>query len=102
PVRPVIADLDTRMKARYGTGVDQIAGHAYDAIGLIQSALKRCGGKITRSSFREQLEKTRDFVGCMGIYNYSPTDHDGLTKRDLVFVRIEGQKFTRIKFPGFE
>jgi hypothetical protein len=38
----------------------------------------------------------------MGIYNYSPTNHDGLTKKDLIFVRIEGQNFTRVKFPGFE
>jgi branched-chain amino acid transport system substrate-binding protein len=101
-VRPVITNLNNRLKARYGAGADQISGHAYDAIGLLYSALKRSGDKATRSHLRDSLENTKGFVGCMGIYNYSPTNHDGLTKKDLIFVRIEGQKFTRVKFPGFE
>ena len=100
PVRPVITDLNNRLKARYGTGADQISGHAYDAIGLLHAALKRSGDKVTRSHLRDSLENTKGFVGCMGIYNYSPTNHDGLTKKDLIFVRIEGQKFTRVKLPG--
>src|SRR5512139_3170646 len=45
PVRPVVADFDKRMKARYHMGIDQIAGHAHDAIWLIYDALKRCQGK---------------------------------------------------------
>ena len=102
PVRPVITDLNNRLKARYGTGADQISGHAYDAIGLLHASLKRSGDKATRSQLRDSLENTKGFPGCMGIYNYSPTNHDGLTKKDLIFIRIEGQKFTRVKFPGFE
>jgi branched-chain amino acid transport system substrate-binding protein len=102
PVRSVIADFDKRMRARYGMGADQISGHAYDAIGLLKDALKRCEGKVTRSNFRDRLENTKGYVGCMGIYNYGPDNHDGLTQRDLIFVRIEGQKFTRIRFPGYE
>ena len=102
PVRPIVIDLDKRMKARYGVGADQIAGHAHDTVLLIHGALKRCQGKVTRAEFRDALENTKGLKASMGIYNYSPTDHDGLTKRDLVFIRIEGGKFKRIKFPGFE
>jgi branched-chain amino acid transport system substrate-binding protein len=102
PVRPIVLDLDKRMKARYGVSADQIAGHAHDTIGLIFGALKRSKGKVTRANFRDALENTKGYKGAMGIYNYSPTDHDGLTKKDLVFIRIEGGKFKRIKFPGFE
>jgi branched-chain amino acid transport system substrate-binding protein len=102
PVKPIVVDFDKRMKAKYGVGADQIAGHAYDAVWLIADALKRCQGKVTRSNFRDKLENTKGFKGVMGIYNYSPTDHDGLVKKDLVFIRIEGHKFVRVKFPGFE
>jgi len=102
PVRPIVIDFDKRMKAKYGVGADQIAGHAYDAIWLITDALKRSQGKVTRSTFRDKLESTKGFKGVMGIYNYSPTDHDGLVKKDLVFIRIEGRKFVRVKLPGFE
>jgi len=102
PIRPVILDFDKRMKERYGMGIDQFSGHAHDAIVLVYDALKRCSGKVTRETFRDALEKTKDLKACHGIYNYSPTDHDGLSKKDMVFVRIEGGKFKRIKFPGLE
>jgi branched-chain amino acid transport system substrate-binding protein len=102
PVRPVILDFNKRFTERYGVGIDQIAGHAHDSISLIYDALKRCQGKVTRAAFRDALENTKGLKNCHGIYNYSPTDHDGLSKKDMVFVRIEGGKFKRIKFPGFE
>ena len=102
PIRPVLTDFDKRYKDRYGMGIDQIAGHAHDAIWLICDALKRCKGKVTRASFRDALENTKGLKSCHGIYNYSPTDHDGLSKKDMVFIRIEGGKFKRIKFPGLE
>ncbi len=102
PVKPIVVDFDKRMKAKYGVGADQISGHAYDAVWLIADALKRCQEKVTRSNFRDKLENTKGFKGVMGIYNYSPTDHDGLVKKDLVFIRIEGHKFVRVKLPGFE
>jgi branched-chain amino acid transport system substrate-binding protein len=102
PVRPVILDFDKRFKERYGVGIDQIAGHAHDTISLIYDALKRCQGKATRATFRDALENTKGLKNCHGIYNYSPTDHDGLSKKDMVFIRIEGGKFKRIKFPGYE
>lgn len=102
PVRPVILDFNKRFTERYGVGIDQIAGHAHDTISLIYDALKRCQEKVTRATFRDALENTKGLKNCHGIYNYSATDHDGLSKKDMVFVRIEGGKFKRIKFPGFE
>ena len=102
PVGPIVIDFDKRMRERYGMGADQIAGHAHDTIWLIYDALKRCHGKVTRAKFRDALENTKGLKSCHGIYNYSPTDHDGLAKRDMVFIRIQGQQFMRIKFPGFE
>jgi branched-chain amino acid transport system substrate-binding protein len=102
PIRPIVIDFDQRMKARYGIGADQIAGHAHDAAWLVYDALKRCQGKVTRARFRDALEATKGFKACHGIYTYSPTDHDGLRKEDMVFIRIEGGKFKRITFPAFK
>lgn len=102
PTKPIITDLDKRMKIKYGVGIDQIAGHAHDTIWLLYDALKRCQGKITRDHLRDALENTKGLKSSHGIYNYSPTDHDGLSKKEMVFIRIEGGKFKRIKFPGVE
>ncbi|HMK50961.1 MAG TPA: ABC transporter substrate-binding protein [Thermodesulfobacteriota bacterium] len=102
PVRSVNIDFDKQMKDHYGVGLDQLAGYGHDTVSLISDALKRCQGKVTRATFRDALENTKGLKNCHGIYNYSPTDHDGLIKKDMVFVRIEGGKFKRIKFPGLE
>ncbi len=102
PARPIITGFHERMKSRFKMGADQISGHAYDIVWLIQNALKRCKGKVTRSAFRNAFENTKGFKGCTGVFNYSPEDHDGLTKKDMVFVRIKGRKFMRVKFPGLE
>jgi branched-chain amino acid transport system substrate-binding protein len=100
PIRLIVIDFDKRMQVRYKIGADQIAGHAHDALWLVYDALKRCQGKVTRAQFRDALENTKGFKACHGIYNYSPLDHDGLRKEDMVFIRIEGGKFKRITFPG--
>lgn len=102
PVKPINIDFDKRWRERYGTPSDQIAGYGHDTIGLIEDALKRIKGKITRASIREALENTKGFKGTHGIYHFSPTEHDGLSKKDLVFVRIEGGKFKRVRLPEFE
>jgi branched-chain amino acid transport system substrate-binding protein len=102
PVKSINIDLDKRLKDRYAVGIDQLAGYGHDTIGLIHDALKRCQGKVSRAAFRDALENTKGLKSCHGIYNYSPTDHDGLSKKDMVFIRIEGGKFKRMKFPGFE
>jgi branched-chain amino acid transport system substrate-binding protein len=102
PVRPIVTDFDKRFKDRYGVGIDQIAGHGHDAIGLVYDAMKRIQGNVTRAKFRDALENTKGLKSCHGVYNYSPTDHDGLSKKDMVFIRIEGGKFKRVKLPGFE
>jgi branched-chain amino acid transport system substrate-binding protein len=100
PVRPIIVDFHERMKARYGIGADQIAGHAYDIVWLLHNALENCKGKVTRDRLRDKLEKTKKFNGCTGIFTFSKKDHEGLNKSDLVFIRVEGGKFKRVKFPG--
>jgi branched-chain amino acid transport system substrate-binding protein len=102
PVKSINIDFDKRMKERLGVGIDQLAGYGHDTIGLIYDALRRSQGKFTRAAFRDALENTTGLKSCHGIYNYSPNDHDGLIKKDMVCVRIEGGKFKRIKFPEFE
>ena len=102
PVKPVTIDFAKRWTQRYGTPSDQIAGYGHDVIHLISDALKRVKGKVTRSSLRDAIESTRELKGTHGIYQFNPAEHDGLKKKDLVFVRIEGGRFKRIKFPGVE
>ena len=102
PVRPVITAFQERMMTRFGVGADQISGHGYDIIWLLYDAFIRCRGNVTRLRLRDALEKTKGFKGCTGVFNFSPADHDGLGKNDMVFIRIENHKFVRVRFAGFE
>jgi branched-chain amino acid transport system substrate-binding protein len=102
PQTPVIVDFDKRMKARWGMPADQLSGHGYDAIWILYHAFKRAGENPTRGQLRDAIEKTRDFIGATGVFNYSPTDHLGLTKKSLTFIKIENNKFVRIKLPGID
>lgn len=99
PVRSINIDFDKRMRDRYGVGLDQLAGYGHDILTLIEDSLKRCGEKVTRTTFRDAFENTKGLKNCHGIYNYGPDHHDGLSKEDMVFVRIEGGKFKLLKLP---
>jgi branched-chain amino acid transport system substrate-binding protein len=102
PQKAVLVGFDKRMKARWNTPAEQFSSHCYDAIWILYHALKRAGENPTRTQLRDAIEKTKDFVGCTGIYNYSPTDHQGLTKKAFAFVKIQNNKFTRIKLPQYD
>lgn len=74
---------------------DHFGGHAWDAIMLIKEAIER--GGATPASIRDQLEKTKNFAGIGGIFNYSEQDHAGLTKEAFVLVQIKKGDWKLIK-----
>jgi branched-chain amino acid transport system substrate-binding protein len=100
PQKEVIIDFDKRMKARWdGMPAEQLSGHSYDAIWILYDAFKRAGENPTRAQLRDAIEKTKNFVGVTGIYTYTPTDHEGLTKDALEIMVIKDNKFKRVILP---
>jgi branched-chain amino acid transport system substrate-binding protein len=51
-------------------------GHAYDAFTLLAKAIEV--GGADKEKARAALENLKGFVGTAGIFNFSPTDHNGL------------------------
>lgn len=80
----------------YGQGsVSTFGGHAWDA-GLLLSAavpeaLKKAkpGTPEFRAALRDALEGVKNVPGAHGIFNMSPTDHNGLDQRARVMVKVE-------------
>lgn len=97
PQKPILLDFSKRMKARWDMPCDELAAQGHDIIWILYHAFKRAGENPTRAQLRDAIENTKNFVGCGGIFNYSPTDHDGLDTRALTFIKIENNKFIRIK-----
>lgn len=80
----------------YGKGsVTTFGGHAWDAGLLLQAAvpeaLKKAkpGTAEFRAALRDALENVKNVAGAHGIFNMSPTDHNGLDQRARVMVRVD-------------
>ena len=43
------------------------------------------------------MEQVKGLVGMAGIYTFSPTDHNGLTSKDLVIGQVRNAKWTIVK-----
>ena len=94
-----LAYKDAYEKA-YGVGtLATFGGHAWDAGQLLQhaipEALKKAqpGTEAFRSALRDALENTRDLPISHGIFNMSPTNHNGLDQRARVMVQITDGKW---------
>ena len=74
---------------------DHFGGHAWDAVMLLKGAIERGGD--SPAAIRDQLEKTSHFAGIGGIFNYSSTDHAGLTKDAFVLVEIKNKDWALVK-----
>ena len=75
-------------KAKYNESLSSFGGHAWDALHLVAGALKQVG--CDKAKIRDYLENKKNFVGQHGIFNYSPDDHNGLTKAAFQMVVVKG------------
>jgi branched-chain amino acid transport system substrate-binding protein len=76
PQRPVVVAYKKAYEDRFKEDVSTFGGHAWDSFQLLVAAVKAGGGD--REKARAALEATKGFVGTAGIFNFSPTDHNGL------------------------
>jgi len=73
---------------RYHEAISTFGGHAYDALMLLVDAIKRAG-TTDRAKVRDALESTKNYIGVDGIYNITPTDHDGLNVSSFKMVEVK-------------
>jgi branched-chain amino acid transport system substrate-binding protein len=73
-------------EALYKEPVSAFGGYAWDAVQLALLAFKAVGNEPAK--IRDYLENLKGFVGQSGVFNFSPEDHNGLTKKDLIMVEV--------------
>jgi branched-chain amino acid transport system substrate-binding protein len=79
------------------------AGHGWDQVYLLAKALEKVDSNLDptkdadltkiREQLRDSLENIKGFVGQNGIFNYSPTDHVGLSEGCYVPVVVKNGKW---------
>jgi branched-chain amino acid transport system substrate-binding protein len=95
-VKPVATAFMKEYGAKFGPhSVSPFAGYSYDAMLLLKAAIPvalqagKPGTEQFREALRDALEKTHDLVGVSGVYDMSPTNHNGQDARAAVLVEVK-------------
>ena len=76
-------------EAKYGPR-NTFGGHAWDAVQIVLHAMEKTGAD--RAKIRSAIETTKNFIGISGVFDFSPTDHNGLDRRAASMIQIaDGQ-----------
>jgi branched-chain amino acid transport system substrate-binding protein len=87
PQKKVTMDYLKSYTAKYNEPLSSFGGHGWDALTLVVNALKAVG--CDKVGIRDYIENTKNFVGQHGIFNFSPDDHNGLTKAAFSMVVVK-------------
>ncbi len=104
PVRKSAAEYVTLYEGKYGKGSrTTFGGHAWDAYTLLQRAIPEAlkhgqpGTQAFRTALRDALENSHEVAGSNGVFNITPSDHNGMDNRARVMVKIENGKWVLVK-----
>ena len=96
PSKKVALDFIKRYEAAHGPGTsNSFTAHAWDTYLLLEAAIPvalekaRPGTKEFRAALRDALEGVKNLAATQGVFNMSPTDHQGFDERARVMARIE-------------
>jgi branched-chain amino acid transport system substrate-binding protein len=97
PQKPVVVNYTKTYQDRTKQAVSTFGGHAYDGLMILVQAMERAKS-TDPAKVRDEIEKTKGFVGTGGIVNMSPTDHMGLDLSAFHMLEITNGDWTLI--PG--
>ncbi len=92
PVKKVVVEFSRAYQAKYGEPANYYSGQQADAVALIAEGLR-----VTKSDdpvkLRDAIENIKNFPACNGVYNMSPTDHQGTRTEDMILLTIKDGKW---------
>jgi branched-chain amino acid transport system substrate-binding protein len=92
PQKKVLESYKHEYEAKYKEDVSTFGGHAYDAMKILEQALKATG-TTDEEKVRTTIENMKGLVGTAGIFNFSPTDHNGLDANAFEMLTVKNGKF---------
>jgi branched-chain amino acid transport system substrate-binding protein len=75
--KSVVVGYQNTFETKTGQPVSTFGGHAYDGLMILVEAAKRAGS-FESGKLRDEIEKTKAYVGTGGVVTMSPSDHLGL------------------------
>ncbi|QWG22335.1 ABC transporter substrate-binding protein [Bradyrhizobium sediminis] len=98
PQKKVVVGYKQTYEATAKQPVSTFGGHAYDGLFILVEAMKRANSTDAKK-VRDEIEKTKGFIGTGGIVTMSPADHLGLDLAAFKMLEIKGGDWTLVK-PG--
>jgi branched-chain amino acid transport system substrate-binding protein len=96
PQKPVVVAYTRTYQQKTGQPISTFGGHAYDGLMIFVEAAKRAGS-FDKAKVRDEIEKTKNFIGTGGVVNMSPTDHLGLDLSAFRMLEIKGGDWTLVQ-----
>ena len=99
PQKPVVVNYSREYQQKTGQAVSTFGGHAYDGLMILTQAMQRAKS-ADKAQVRDEIEKTKGYIGTGGIVNMSPTDHLGLNLSAFRMLEIKNGDWTLLPDAG--
>ncbi len=96
PQKALLLQYKKDYETQYKEEVSTFGGHAYDAVLLLTEAIK-AAGSADKVKVRSALENLHGVVGTAGVFNMSPTDHNGLSMDAFQMLTVKDGAFAVYK-----
>ncbi|HKU85323.1 MAG TPA: ABC transporter substrate-binding protein [Casimicrobiaceae bacterium] len=99
PTKKVAQAYIAAYEKQFGTKPATFGANTWDAGILLERAIPvalkaaKPGTEAFRSALRDALEHEREVIGCQGVFNMSPTNHNGMDERARVLITIRDGRF---------
>ncbi|MCP4285716.1 MAG: ABC transporter substrate-binding protein [Gammaproteobacteria bacterium] len=95
PQKAVLMAYKSAFEANHGS-VSTFGGHAYDGLYIALEAIDRANS-LDKAMVRDEIEKTKGFIGTGGIFSMSPSDHLGLGINAFKMLEIKNGDWTIVQ-----
>ncbi len=92
PQKAVLLQYKKDYETKFSETASTFGGHGYDAIMILQEAIKVAGSTDTEK-VRNAIENMTGFVGTGGIFNFTQADHNGLDIDSFAMLTVKDGKF---------
>jgi branched-chain amino acid transport system substrate-binding protein len=99
PIKKVALGYITAYEKQFGQKPATFGANTYDAGLILERALPAAlkiakpGTEAFRVALRDAIEREHDVVGCQGVFNMSPTNHNGMDERARVLITVKDGRF---------
>ncbi|MEY9537996.1 branched-chain amino acid transport system substrate-binding protein [Bradyrhizobium diazoefficiens] len=103
PIKKAALDYIALYQKTYGSKPSTFGSNIYDGGILLTSAIPlaaksaKLGTAEFRSALRDALEASQDVVGTQGIFNLTPSNHNGMDERAALMMTVKGGEWRLLK-----